>query len=92
MLLTEEEISKASYERNKLFGEDAALAYTIKPDSHKCVAKAQLKKVAESPEFNEGIARELVRIVKLMSPMKAATFSAYKRQAGKIQSLLKEVE
>ena len=45
ILLTDKEISRAAYERNKLFEEDAAFAYTRKPSADECIAKAQLKKV-----------------------------------------------
>lgn len=50
--LTDEEISRAAYQRNPLFEENAVLAYTRKPDADRCIAKAQLKKVVEEIERN----------------------------------------
>ena len=41
LLLTPEEISRAAYQRNLLFGENDVLAYTRKPDADECIAKAQ---------------------------------------------------
>ena len=40
-------------------------------------------------EVREAGARELLRIIKLMSPMKAATFSAYKKQFDQLRKNIK---
>ena len=43
--------------------------------------------MTEKERAGEEIARDLIRIVKLMSQKKSLTFSAYKKQADKILSI-----
>ena len=45
--ISDEEIKRAAYERNKLFGENDVFAYTRKSDADECIAKAQVKKAYE---------------------------------------------
>lgn len=47
ILLSPEEISRAAYQRNKLFGKNDVLAYTRKPNADEEIAKAQLKNAIE---------------------------------------------
>lgn len=42
--LTPEEIKRAAYQRNKLFGENDVLAYTRKPNADEAIAQAQQEK------------------------------------------------
>ena len=72
-------------------------------DRLQIILKAQLAKVQRQDvcpkckgtgkrQDREKIARDLIRIVKLMAPLKAATFSAYLKQADKIQALFEKEE
>ncbi len=52
--LSDEDIKRAAYQRNKLFGENDVLAHTRRPDADECIARKDEKK-----RVKEEIAREL---------------------------------
>jgi len=47
--LAPEEITRAAYQRNKLFEEYSQMAYTRKSNADECIAEAQLNKVLNDP-------------------------------------------
>jgi len=80
--LTDEEIARAAYERNKLFGENDTFAYTRKSDADRCIADkatvkaipiisaiAQEKDAECQQKLEEARKQERERIIKLLPEM-----------------------
>ena len=86
-LLTPEEISRAAYQRNLLFGANDVLAYTRKPDADECIAKAQLSHTMY--RFKQAVKQSLVGKEIDLSEKEFELFSAIQNSGtAKVQPLI----
>jgi len=82
--MTPEEISRAAYERNLLFPENAVLAYTRRPDADECIAQRQLASCEDQIRAQkEDIAQRLSAGRK-----RYWTIEDYRKQSDEILSLI----
>ena len=86
-LLTPEEISRAAYQRNLLFGENGVLAYTRKPDADECIAEAQLSHTMD--RFKQAVKQSLAGEEIDLSEKEFELFSAIQNSGtAKVQPLI----